>query len=151
MVIDFKEEKIDVEEDPDEPKQELKSRYGPLLQNKLILAIVIAIWISTSTMAILEPCLPIWLLAHLKPKKWQLGTVFIPDSLGYFMGTNFFGSIAYNFGQIKSSCLSLILIGVSCMFVSNAQKCCKNYMLPRFDFRSLQPQRFLTYYCPIFV
>lgn len=116
MVIDFKEEKGDDEEKSDDlsPKQH---KYGPLLQNRLIIAIVIAIWISTSTMAILEPCLPIWLLSHLKPKKWELGTVFIPDSLGYFMGTNFFGSIAYNFGQIKSSCLSLILIGLSCIFV----------------------------------
>lgn len=113
MVMDFKEER-EIEE---EPQYDLKPKYGPLLKNKLIIAIVIAIWISTSTMAILEPCLPIWLLAHLKPKKWQLGTVFIPDSLGYFMGTNCFGSVAYNFGQIKSSCLSLILIGVSCFFV----------------------------------
>lgn len=97
--------------------ENIKAKYGPLLKNKLILAIVIAIWISTSTMAILEPCLPIWLLAHLKPKKWQLGTVFIPDSLGYFIGTNFFGTISYKFGQIKSACLSLILIGISCIFV----------------------------------
>lgn len=116
MVIDFKEEKCDGEEKSDEPNPK-HHKYGPLLQNRLIIAIVIAIWISTSTMAILEPCLPIWLLSHLKPKKWELGTVFIPDSLGYFMGTNFFGSIAYNFGQIKSSCLSLILIGLSCIFV----------------------------------
>ncbi|KAL5284969.1 hypothetical protein ACFFRR_006971 [Megaselia abdita] len=114
MVIDFKEEKKD-NINPETAK-EVQSKYGPLLKNKLILAIVTAIWISTSTMAILEPCLPIWLLAHLKPKKWQLGTVFIPDSLGYFVGTNFFGSIAYNFGQIKSSCFSLILIGLSCIF-----------------------------------
>lgn len=120
MVVDFKKEKLMAEEIYGETiiETEKKPTFGPLLQNKLILSIVIAIWISTSTMAILEPCLPIWLLSHLKPKKWQLGTVFIPDSLGYFFGTNFFGAIAYNFGQIKSSCLSLVLIGLSCIFVS---------------------------------
>ena len=84
----------------------------------MILAIVIAIWFSTSTMAILEPCLPIWLMQYLKPTKWQLGTVFIPDSIGYFVGTNFFGSIAFKYGQIKISCISLILVGISSILVS---------------------------------
>lgn len=84
----------------------------------MVIAIVIAIWMSTSTMAMLEPCLPIWLMEHLHPKKWQLGTVFIPDSLGYFIGTNFFGAIAYNIGQIKVSCISLVIVGLSCLLVS---------------------------------
>lgn len=93
-------------------------KWKPLLQSKMILAIVIAIWFSTSTMAILEPCLPIWLMQYLKPTKWQLGTVFIPDSIGYFVGTNFFGSIAYKYGQIKVSCISLLLVGISSVLVS---------------------------------
>lgn len=95
-----------------------KPKWKPLLESKMILAIVIAIWFSTSTMAILEPCLPLWLMTYLKPNKWQLGTVFIPDSIGYFVGTNFFGSIAYRFGQIKVSCLSLLLVGISSILVS---------------------------------
>ena len=41
-------------------------------------------------MAMLEPCLPIWLMSTIHPEKWQLGTVFLPDSLGYLLGTNFF-------------------------------------------------------------
>lgn len=88
----------------------------------MILAIVVAIWFSTSTMAILEPCLPIWLMQYLKPTKWQLGTVFIPDSIGYFVGTNFFGSIAYKYGQIKLSCLSLLLVGISSVLVRILKK-----------------------------
>ncbi|KAH8358490.1 hypothetical protein KR093_000465 [Drosophila rubida] len=97
-------------------KQETKWR--PLLECKMILAIVIAIWMSTSTMAILEPCLPIWLIQYLQPNKWQLGTVFIPDSVGYFVGTNFFGSIAYRYGQVKISCISLLLVGIASILVS---------------------------------
>lgn len=52
-----------------------------------------AICISTCTMAILEPCIPIWLMAHFDPPptKWQLGAVFIPDSIGYFIGSHFAG------------------------------------------------------------
>ena len=41
-------------------------------------------------MAMLEPCLPIWLMSTIRPEKWQLGTVFLPDSAGYLLGTNFF-------------------------------------------------------------
>uniref|UniRef100_T1JH51 Major facilitator superfamily (MFS) profile domain-containing protein n=1 Tax=Strigamia maritima TaxID=126957 RepID=T1JH51_STRMM len=47
-----------------------------------------AICVSTSAMAVLEPCLPIWLMDTIKPEKWQLGTVFVPDSLGYLLGSN---------------------------------------------------------------
>ncbi|CAD7084359.1 unnamed protein product [Hermetia illucens] len=97
-----------------------KPKWKPLLRNKMVIAIVIAIWMSTSTMAMLEPCLPIWLMEHLHPKKWQLGTVFIPDSLGYFIGTNFFGAIAYNVGQIKVSCISLVIVGLSCLLIPDA-------------------------------
>lgn len=98
--------------------QQQKPQWMPLLESKMILAIFIAIWFSTSTMAILEPCLPIWLMQNLKPYKWQLGTVFIPDSVGYFVGTNFFGSVAYKYGQIKVTCISLLLVGISAILVS---------------------------------
>jgi len=97
-------------------------KWRPLLECKMILAIVLAIWFSTSTMAMLEPCLPIWLIQYLKPNKWQLGTVFIPDSVGYFVGTNFFGSIAYKYGQVKVSCISLVLVGVASILVSDFYK-----------------------------
>lgn len=52
-----------------------------------------AICISTTTMAILEPCVPLWLMGHFHPTppRWILGAVFIPDSIGYFLGSHFGG------------------------------------------------------------
>ncbi|XP_034488009.1 synaptic vesicular amine transporter [Drosophila innubila] len=108
-----------------------ETKWRPLLECKMILAIVIAIWLSTSTMAILEPCLPIWLIQYLKPNKWQLGTVFIPDSVGYFVGTNFFGSIAYRYGQVKISCISLLLVGIASILIPNATTVAQ-LLLPHF-------------------
>uniref|UniRef100_A0A1I8P3T0 Major facilitator superfamily (MFS) profile domain-containing protein n=1 Tax=Stomoxys calcitrans TaxID=35570 RepID=A0A1I8P3T0_STOCA len=108
-----------------------KPKWKPLLQSKMILAIVVAIWFSTSTMAILEPCLPLWLMTYLRPNKWQLGTVFIPDSIGYFVGTNFFGTIAYKLGQIKVSCLSLLLVGISSILIPTATTVAQ-LLLPHF-------------------
>lgn len=82
-------------------------------------------------MAILEPLLPIWLIAHLRPKKWQLGTVFIPDSAGYFIGTNFFGALAFRVGQIKMSVIAIMVVGISCFVIPEA-KTVSSLIIPHF-------------------
>jgi len=102
-----------------------------LLSNKLIFTITLAICLSTSAMAVLEPLLPIWLIARLHPKRWQLGTVFIPDSLGYFIGTNFFGSVAFRAGQVKMSVLALMVVGISCGIIPEA-KTVSSLIIPHF-------------------
>ncbi|XP_050082072.1 synaptic vesicular amine transporter [Anopheles aquasalis] len=94
--------------------------WWPLLTDRLVLVIVGAIWISTSAMAALEPCLPIWMISHLHPKKWQLGTVFIPDSIGYWVGTNCFGTVAYRYGQVRVAIAALVLVGISCVLLPSA-------------------------------
>lgn len=97
---------------------EAGSNWTELLLDFEINLISFAIFISTSAMSILEPCLPLWLLTHLHPEKWQLGTVFIPDSLGYLIGTNGFGKLAYELGQIRVAVVALLVIGCSCIVVS---------------------------------
>lgn len=64
----------------------------PLKNNETLIAAA-AICVCTSSMAILEPCVPMWLMATLDPppSRWQLGAVFIPDSVGYFLGSHFAG------------------------------------------------------------
>ena len=82
-------------------------------------------------MAILEPLLPIWLITQLRPKKWQLGTVFIPDSMGYFIGTNFFGSFSYKVGQIKMSVLAIMVVGIACVIIPEAKNV-SSLIIPHF-------------------
>lgn len=107
------------------------SQWIQLISNKLVFTITLAIWLSTSAMAILEPLLPIWLISHLHPKKWQLGTVFIPDSLGYFIGTNFFGAFAFRIGQVKMSVMAIMLVGVACFIIPEA-KTVSSLIIPHF-------------------
>ncbi|EFN66688.1 Synaptic vesicular amine transporter [Camponotus floridanus] len=102
-----------------EPNEQ-QNTWMHLLSNPHILIISGAIWCSTSPMAILEPCLPIWLRTHIRPKKWQLGTVFIPDSVGYLIGTNFFGVIAYRYGRSKVAILAVFVVGVSAILIPSA-------------------------------
>ena len=90
-----------------------------LLKDRYILAVIVAICIATSAMAILEPCLPIWLLETMQPEPWQLGTAFIPDSVGYFLGSSFFGVFALKVGRWKCSMIAMIIVGISCICVSN--------------------------------
>ena len=93
-------------------------KWRDLMSDFEINLISLAIFISTSAMAILEPCLPLWLLTNLHPQKWQLGTVFIPDSLGYLIGTNGFGRLAFEWGQPKVAVAAPVLIGCSCVLVA---------------------------------
>ncbi|XP_031825768.1 synaptic vesicular amine transporter isoform X2 [Nomia melanderi] len=100
--------------------KEQETSWTHLLSDPHILIIFGAIWCSTSPIAILEPCLPIWLRTYIKPKKWQLGTVFIPDSVGYLVGTNFFGMIAYRYGRSRLAVLAMLLVGVSAILIPSA-------------------------------
>ena len=70
-------------------------------------------------MALLEPCLPIWLMDKIKPPKWQLGTVFLPDSIGYWVGTNFFAVVAMKQGRHKTAMAALMLLGRFLYFFFN--------------------------------
>jgi len=63
-------------------------------------------------------------------QKWQLGTVFIPDSLGYLIGTNFFGTLSYTMGQWRMAILATLLVGISAIMVSVVMinsSVCNNY------------------------
>lgn len=93
------------------------SDWFRLLRNKQTLISTMAICISTSAMSILEPCVPIWLLGHLNPppSRWQLGAVFIPDSIGYFIGSHFAGLIPV--APWRIALISLLVVGLSCCAV----------------------------------
>ncbi|XP_050437395.1 synaptic vesicular amine transporter-like isoform X2 [Adelges cooleyi] len=94
--------------------------WKDLLKDGYVLLITTAICLTSSAMATLEPFLPIWLIQIINPQKWQLGTVFIPDSLGYLVGTNFFGSLAYEVGQWRMAVLATLLVGISAILIPSA-------------------------------
>jgi hypothetical protein len=51
-------------------------------------------------------------------QKWQMGTVFLPDSIGYLLGTHFLGEPALRLGRWRVSAAALMLLGVSAALVS---------------------------------
>lgn len=96
-----------------------KSDWRRLLTDPPITIAAGAIWFTTTAMAVLEPCLPLWLMGNMSPppQKWQLGTVFIPDSLGYLLGTNFTGLVAGSFEKWKIGLGAMVLVGVCATLV----------------------------------
>ncbi|XP_066901120.1 synaptic vesicular amine transporter [Halyomorpha halys] len=105
------------------------SSWKELMSDQLVMLTAGAIWLSSSAMAILEPCLPLWLMSHIKPQKWELGTVFIPDSIGYLVGTNCFGGIAYRYGRWRVAIAALILLAISACTLPMA-KSMKGLIIP---------------------
>lgn len=43
--------------------------------------------------------------------------VFIPDSIGYFVSTNFFAILAHRVGGMEIAVVALTVIGFSCLLV----------------------------------
>lgn len=89
-----------------------------LLRDPYILSVIVAVCASTTAMATLEPCLPLWLMETMNPEPWQLGTAFVPDSIGYFIGSSFFGVFALRVGRWKCSLISMLVVGISAICVS---------------------------------
>lgn len=51
--------------------------------------------------------------------------------MGYFIGTNFFGSFSYRVGQIKMSVLAIMVVGISCVIIPEARSV-SSLIIPHF-------------------
>ncbi|XP_054166693.1 uncharacterized protein LOC128964158 [Oppia nitens] len=105
-----------------------------IISDKYIIVSIGMIAVSTTSMSILESCLPLWLIETMdpKPKKWQLGTVFIPDSIGYLIGTNFLIScFAYKCKRWITAMISLALVGLSALTIPLASNM-NHLIIPHF-------------------
>ena len=101
----------------EEDMENTTAGFFHLFKDTNVLIVSGAILVSTTAMALLEPCLPIWLMDTIHPEKWQIGTVFLPDSLGYLVGTNFFAVPALKFGRYKVAMAALFLVASGCFLV----------------------------------
>lgn len=102
-----------------------------LLIDPYIIIVTGSVWFSTTAMAMLEPCLPIWLMHTIHPEKWQLGTVFLPDSVGYFIGTNYFAVFALKVGRYRMAMAAMLTVGVCAVLVTFASSM-YDLILPHF-------------------
>ncbi|CAB4059849.1 SLC18A1_2 [Lepeophtheirus salmonis] len=85
-----------------------------------VLIVVGSIWIATSSVGILEPTLPLWIMDRMHPRKWQLGITFVSDSIGYLIGTHFFAGVSYRVGRKKIGVGAICLVGIGSISIPHA-------------------------------
>eukprot|EP00105_Crassostrea_gigas_P037661 XP_019921809.1 PREDICTED: synaptic vesicular amine transporter [Crassostrea gigas] len=113
------------------PGKYLQSSILTLLKDPFILITAGIIMFTTMAMSTLEPTIPIWIIDTMKVPKWQLGLVFLPDSIGYFIGTNFFGAVAKQIGRWICSLSCMLLLGF-CLICIPFSTSVTQLMLPHF-------------------
>nr|XP_034328336.1 synaptic vesicular amine transporter [Crassostrea gigas] len=113
------------------PGKYLQSSILTLLKDPFILITAGIIMFTTMAMSTLEPTIPIWIIDTMKAPKWQLGLVFLPDSIGYFIGTNFFGAVAKQIGRWICSLSCMLLLGF-CLICIPFSTSVTQLMLPHF-------------------
>ncbi|ESO82718.1 hypothetical protein LOTGIDRAFT_82249, partial [Lottia gigantea] len=89
-----------------------------LLQDPYILVISGSIMLTSMAMAVIEPTVPLWIMQTMNAEKWQIGLVFLPDSIGYLIGTNFFGVTARNIGRWITTIVCMVMISLCLICVS---------------------------------
>lgn len=57
--------------------------------------------------------------SSLVQQKWQLGTAFLPDSVGYLVGTSCTAGPAYRFGRWRVAILAMLLLAIATAMVSH--------------------------------
>ncbi|XP_029292953.1 synaptic vesicular amine transporter-like [Cottoperca gobio] len=85
-----------------------------LLKDPYILIAAGAICFTTLVIATVETALPIWMMKTMCASKWQLGTVFLPDSISYLIASHIFGRLSQKHSASwLCACIGMILTGVT--------------------------------------
>ncbi|XP_049925252.1 synaptic vesicular amine transporter-like [Epinephelus moara] len=85
-----------------------------LLKDPYILIAAGAICFTNLVVATTEAALPIWMMKTMCASKWQLGTVFLPDSLSYLIASNIFGHLSQKHSvSWLCACVGMILMGIT--------------------------------------
>ncbi|XP_068623952.1 synaptic vesicular amine transporter-like [Battus philenor] len=79
-----------------------------------------AVLFTTSVMAALEPCLPLWMLKRFHPERWQTGAAFLPDSLGYLIATSSLGAVTKLVGAERVALVGQVSVGLAALAIPHA-------------------------------
>ncbi|KAM8844418.1 synaptic vesicular amine transporter-like isoform 2-T3 [Spinachia spinachia] len=85
-----------------------------LLKDPYIVIAAGAICLATLVIATIETALPVWMMKTMCASKWQLGAVFLADSISYLIASNIFGHVSqkYSAGWL-CACIGMSLAGMA--------------------------------------
>lgn len=88
-----------------------------LFTDPYILVCAAAIMVTSMSLAAMESTVPIWAMDNLDIRQWQIGLIFLPDSIGYLVGTNGFPVIAQKYGRWLFTVGSLFLMSIGLIVI----------------------------------
>ncbi|XP_037299101.1 chromaffin granule amine transporter [Manduca sexta] len=79
-----------------------------------------AVVLTTSVMAALEPCLPLWLARRFGSARWQAGAAFVPDSAGYLAAASGAGWLARALGAERVALAGQTAVALAALAIPHA-------------------------------
>ncbi|KAH9640895.1 hypothetical protein HF086_000800 [Spodoptera exigua] len=80
-----------------------------------------AVLLTTSVMAALEPCLPLWLTHKFHAQRWLTGAVFVPDSAAYLLAASLLGGAARRLGAERVALAGQLGVALAALAVPHAR------------------------------
>nr|XP_046272556.1 synaptic vesicular amine transporter-like isoform X2 [Scatophagus argus] len=85
-----------------------------LLRDPYILIAAGAICFTTLVIATIETTLPVWMMKTMSASKWQLGIVFLPDSLCYLIASNICSRLSQKYSRSWLwACIGMAAAGIT--------------------------------------
>ncbi|XP_062295344.1 synaptic vesicular amine transporter-like [Scomber scombrus] len=84
-----------------------------LMKDPYILIAAGAECFTMQAIATIESSLPIWMMKTMCVSNWQLGIVFLPDSVSYLIASNVFGNLSNKIGRWLCAFIGMILVGIT--------------------------------------
>ncbi|KAL4232381.1 hypothetical protein ACF0H5_009949 [Mactra antiquata] len=106
--------------DPDSGLNRVEMKSSSLIKllvDPYIMICAGAIMVTSMSLAVLESTVPLWIIDTMKAKQWHLALIFLPDSIGYLIGTCCFAVIAKKYGRWIFTIGSLFSIGIGTLVI----------------------------------
>lgn len=105
--------------------------FYDLLKDFRFIVLFGALLLPEVVIAAIEPTLPRFLEEKMKAEEWEVGAAFLPDSLGFLIGSSLFTNLARKIGRKLLTSASLLLMS-ACLIGSSYSRQVAHLILPQF-------------------
>ncbi|XKL64362.1 hypothetical protein PGB90_004448 [Kerria lacca] len=89
-----------------------------LIQDPYILLVALGLFLIRVEYALLETCLPVWMIDTMKPTQSALGTVFVPTTVGLLSVFLILGKFCLKMGRWLMTMLGMLIVTISLVTIT---------------------------------